>query len=142
MNIGIIYALLASITWGFTYALDEKILNKTSPVYFLFISSLTTSLISLSILLYQKIPLNQLLTQKPNEIGLIIFNCILSALAGLFILLSIKNSTASSASIIEISYPLFVVLFSWLLYKSLPNPGIIIGGVIILIGVFIVAKFA
>jgi drug/metabolite transporter (DMT)-like permease len=55
----------------------------------------------------------------------------------IFFAIGAKNATV--ASLIEISYPLFVAFFAWLLFReSQLNWSVLIGGAMILGGVFVV----
>ena len=60
---------------------------------------------------------------------------ITSTLGAVLLYISINNKNATLASLIEITYPLFVVMFSYLLFKQLHvNISVIIGGVMIIAG--------
>ena len=143
MNIGIISAIAAAILWGLTYAIDEKILGKISPTLFLFATALTTLVVTLpSILRNKSEHLASISKLETNMALIIVFNLILSSIAGFLILHSIKNTNASLASIIEISYPFFVIFFTWILYKQTPNIALLLGGTLILAGVIIITRYA
>ncbi|MBU0721939.1 DMT family transporter [Patescibacteria group bacterium] len=73
----------------------------------------------------------------PNFISII-----LGTLANFFIFSGIKRLDASTASIVEISYPFFIVLFSYVLFRSTPNIYFFIGGILVFIGSVIIIKFA
>jgi drug/metabolite transporter (DMT)-like permease len=63
-------------------------------------------------------------------------------IAALLIGLSVQGSNATFAGIIEMSYPIFIVAFSYLLFREHHlNAGIIVGGVLIFIGVAVVYFF-
>lgn len=59
-------------------------------------------------------------------------------LAELFIGLSVANKGATIAGLIEISYPLFIALFAYVLFHERVSIGTIIGGILIFCGVMIV----
>jgi len=63
-------------------------------------------------------------------------------LADVFIALSITNKNATLAGLVEISYPIFIALFAYLLFKQTQlNTATIIGGILIFTGVFIIYFF-
>ena len=66
----------------------------------------------------------------------IISAIMLTTTAGaVLIYLSIHNKNATLASLIEISYPLFVVFFGYVLFKQVHvNLSVVLGGLMILIG--------
>jgi uncharacterized membrane protein len=67
------------------------------------------------------------------------FGVVVLALAELFIALSITGKSDALAGLIEISYPLFIALFSYLLFKeSELNVPTAIGGLLIFSGVAVV----
>ncbi len=47
MNIGFIYAIGAAVTWGLVYAIDQKILEGTSPVTLVFVDAVIAMIIIL-----------------------------------------------------------------------------------------------
>ena len=63
-----------------------------------------------------------------------IASVVLAALANFLIFSSIKSLGASTASVFETAYPLFVVLFSYGFFKVKPSLPFIVGTALILIG--------
>jgi len=137
----IYYAITAAIVWGFSYAVQEKLLHKiciqselaaTYLIGFIatFLIALSTGSISKDL---QKI--------DSGTIKLIFTISGLSLLANFCIASAIKNKNASLASIIEISYPLFTILASYLLYgEKQVNNNSIIAGLLIFSGVTLLLK--
>lgn len=62
-------------------------------------------------------------------------------IAELFIGFSITAKSATLAGLIEISYPIFIALFSYLLFKSQVSTSTIIGGIIVFAGIFVIYYF-
>ena len=59
--------------------------------------------------------------------------------ANMFIVLSIGSKNAALSGLIEISYPLFIALFSWLFFRENNlSVGAILGGTFVLIGVSLI----
>ncbi len=138
---GLIYATLAAVTWGLVYTIDQKILTKVSPLSLIFATSLLTVLIALPFVLFDPRPLKILLDSGKLNLGLIFLTVVLTTLANFFIFSGIKILGASTASIFEIAYPFFVILFSFLLYKTSLNFYFVIGSVLIFCGSFIIIRF-
>jgi drug/metabolite transporter (DMT)-like permease len=64
------------------------------------------------------------------------------ALANVLVALSIQSKNATLASLIEISYPLFIILFAWLLFREHAiNLSVVVGGGLIMIGVGVIYYF-
>ena len=142
MDIGFIYAIGAAITWGLVYAIDQKILSGVSPLTLLFIDSILAAVIMLPFVFFDSGSVKNLLNFGKTTWFLIIISIVLATLANFLIFSGIKNLDASTASIIEISYPFFVVLFSYILFRSTPNIYFFIGGLLVFAGTFIIIKFA
>ena len=142
MDIGFIYAIGAAITWGLVYAIDQKILYNVAPMTLLFIDSIIAALIMLPFVFFSNGSIKEVFASRKANLSLIVISVILATLANFLIFSGIKNLNASTASIIEISYPFFVVLFSYILFRSTPNIYFFIGGLLVFAGTFIIIKFA
>lgn len=142
MEIGFIYAIGAAITWGLVYAIDQKILFGVAPMTLLFINSIITSIIMLPFLFFSNGSVKDVLVSGKANLPLIIISVVLAALANFLIFSGIKNLNASTASVIEIAYPFFVVLFSYIIFRATPNVYFFIGGMLVFIGSVVIIKFA
>lgn len=140
-NIGFIYAIAAAVVWGLAYAIDEKILHSVSPLTLLFINSLLATLVLLPFVLMDNGPIKKVITSGRNGLLIILAAFVLLTLGNFLIYSGINNLGASTASIIEISYPVFVVAFSFLLFRNVPNIYFLLGAVLIFIGSFTIIKF-
>ena len=140
MEIGFLYAIGAAITWGLVYSIDEKILGNVTPIAFIFISSIITPILILPFVL--RSGLKATLSSGVENFPIIILSVVLGLFANFFILSGIKNLNASTASIIEISYPFFVLLFSFIIFRTTPNLYFFLGGILVFIGSVIIIKFA
>lgn len=134
-----LWAIMASLTWGLSYSLDEKALEKASFVQLLAVNAAITLVVITPIVLLggSKAPLMSL---PPKTLGLILLTSLLALAANAFIFLGIKNLGASTAAVIEISYPFFVILFSALLWKERPSISFFVGAVFIFFGSWIIAR--
>ena len=142
MEVGYIFAIGAAMVWGLVYAIDQQILAGMTPVMFLFIGSVVSAVIMLPFVLLGNDSLKSLFVLGRTSLLLILASIVLATLADFFILSGIKHMDASTASIIEIAYPFFVVLFSYFFFKSSPNIYFFIGGLLIFAGSAIIIKFA
>jgi len=142
MQIGFIYAIGAAVTWGLVYAIDQKILSNVPPMTLLFIDSIITAIVMLPFVFWSNGSIKDTLISGKTNWSLITLSVVLAALANFLIFSGIKNLDASTASIIEIAYPFFVVLFSYIFFRSSPNIYFFIGGVLIFVGSIIIIRFA
>jgi drug/metabolite transporter (DMT)-like permease len=141
MNSGFIYAIGAAVTWGLVYTIDQKILLNTSPIALLFLDSIITAIIILPFMFFDHGAIKTLIHSGKSNITLIILSIVFALLANFFIFSAIKSIGASSASIIEIAYPFFVVLFSIIFFQVAPSLPFFIGGLLIFIGSAIITYF-
>lgn len=142
MESGFIYAIGAAITWGLVYAIDQKILSGITPMTLLFIDSILAVIIMLPFVFFSNGSIKEVFVSSKSNWSLIILSVALATLANFFIFSGIKNLDASTASIIEIAYPFFVVLFSYILFRSTPNIYFFLGGILVFAGCAIIIKFA
>ena len=120
------------------YVIDQKILYGVNPLTLLFIDSLLATIIMLPFIFFENGSVKILLNSGKMNILLIVLSVILAALANFLIFSGIKSLGSSRASIIEIAYPFFVVLFAYIFFGSKPNVWFFIGGALIFIGSVIV----
>jgi len=139
---GFIYALAAAVTWGLVYTIDGKILERLSPLALLFVSAAVTLVITFPIVIFDTASVRTVFSVGKANLTLIVVSIVLAVLANFFIYSAIKLLDASTASIFEIAYPFFVVLFTALLYRSVPNLYFLLGAVLIFFGSFVIIKFA
>jgi drug/metabolite transporter (DMT)-like permease len=141
MNVGFVFALAAAVTWGLVYAIDQKILINTPPLTLLFIQCAVSAIILLPLLFIDRVAIKEVFSSGWTNLSLIFLSIVLATLASYFIFSGIKLVGASAASIIEIAYPLFVVLFCFVLYQNTLSLSVAVGGVFIFIGAVIITYF-
>jgi drug/metabolite transporter (DMT)-like permease len=144
LDVWVIYSIIASVLWGLDYALTQEVLGKirmsTLLSIELFFAFIITFGISLSLGSYAK-DIPEILASK-RTILLVVLIIIAFNIANTLIVLSIGSKNATLAGLIEISYPLFIALFSWLFFgEANLNTGSAVGGILILLGVLLVYCF-
>ncbi len=140
----LVYCLIASIFWGLDYALTERVLKHISFPLLISIELLFGFIVMMTLIGFSKTAHEDIATiLKSKQLILLIICITLSfAIANTFIVLSIEAKGATIAGLIEISYPLFIVFFSWLLFKeNTLSIATAIGGGLIFIGVSIIYLF-
>jgi drug/metabolite transporter (DMT)-like permease len=139
--IGFLYAIGAAITWGVVYTIDQQILKSASPFTLLFVSSLVTSILCLPFAVFQSRALSLLLQESCKSWLLIAGSLVLAGLANLFIFSSIRALGASTAATLEITYPFFVVLFSFFAFQIRPSPMFLVGVFLLFAGATVILMF-
>jgi drug/metabolite transporter (DMT)-like permease len=140
--LGFLYAIGAAVSWGVVYALDQKILGRESPMGYLFVNSLLTVVLLLPFVYTDWSAVKHNFTSGWTITALIIASVAFAALANFLIFSSIKILGAGTASVFEIAYPFFVVVFCFLFYKNSISWPFIVGAVFIFLGSAIIIRFA
>jgi drug/metabolite transporter (DMT)-like permease len=138
----IVYALLASALWGLEYALMGRLFNgRITPM------SLITIQMAIGTLLVGTLAVSSGSFQKdisfikadPSLLRLILVSAIVFALGSLMIATSVKEGNAVIAGLVEISYPLFIILFLTLFGWNEPlGVRVFLGGALIMLGAVMV----
>lgn len=136
-----IYAITAAVFWGINYSLAEKIGERISLISLLAME-MALGAILVGIYAYftsLKTDLTALWTD-PALMKLTVIEITIVMLANVAIVLSIQSKNATTAGLIELSYPLFTMLFTWLLFHEHHlNLATIIGSILIGLGVVCVS---
>lgn len=140
----ILFAIGASVFWGLTYVFNEQVYKKISVLTSLALASLVIFIITLALSYFS----NNL---KPDLISIasskklllfVVLGIIALLIAELFIGFSITAKNATLSGLIEISYPIFIALFSYILFKNTQlTTSVLIGGILIFAGIFIIYSF-
>jgi len=136
-----LYAIIAAILWGVDYALTEKALQSIKFPMLLSIELFFGFLTMLGIAIFTgsyKTDLSGLFSSNKTML-LVVAIVVAFNIANMFIVLSIGDKNATLSGLIEISYPLFIALFSWLFFKENNlSTGAILGGILVLGGVSLI----
>ena len=134
--LGYVLAVLAAVLWGLTYCLDERVLESLSVFKLYFLHCICGAAVAAAILLARGTPPAALFSFDTARVSLPLMALTLATAtaAALSILGSIQLLGANTSAVLEISYPLFVALFSVLLFKGHVQLPVVIGGALIFIG--------
>lgn len=140
----IIFALGASVLWGLSYILFEQIYKKVSVATSLAIVCFVMFFVMLAISYFRGEikPDITAITSSKKLMWLMAGGTLTAIVADVCIALSITTKNATLAGLVEISYPLFIALFAYLLFKE--NQLTIstsIGGLLIFSGVAVIYFF-
>lgn len=135
-------AIGAAIAWGIGYNLDAQLMKAgISPVFLMIVHIV----VMLPLYIYYAFAVGEpgkelkiILSDK--RLILIAVTGSMTILGGSFLILSsISEKNATVSSMIEISYPFFVALFAWLVFRENHiNAWTALGGLLIFCGVGIV----
>ena len=137
----VLYAITASIFWGIDYTLTGEVLKSIQFSTLLSIELFIGFLGMLGITIVSgayRTDIPELLSSNRLSL-LVVFIVIAFTIANTCIVAAIGNKNATLAGLLEISYPFFIVVFSWFFFKNANiTIGTAIGGVCIIIGVAII----
>ncbi len=139
----IILALGASLFWGLTYVFNQEVYKKISIFSSLALISLVTFIVTFVAAYFSgviKTDIDAILSSR-RLLGYVLASIGAFLIAELLIAYSISAKNATLAGLIEISYPIFIALFSYILFKNNVSLPTILGGVLIFIGVFVIYYF-
>src|SRR5581483_11073886 len=134
--LGLISAVGAAVTWGAVYTLDQQILKGASPIGLLLVNAILTAVIATPLLLSATI--RQAIVSVRFAGTFVVVSLLLAALANFLIFTAIKHLGASTASVFEIAYPIFVVAFSAFFLRSRPTLPFLIGTLFVFVGAAII----
>lgn len=141
-TVGFVYSILAAVMWGLVYAVSQKLVEKSSPLAVIFIEAILVMLFLLPLFLYDSGFTKTVIPDFKANWLLFCVSVILMIIANFLILSGIKILGASTASIFEIAYPFFVVIFSYFLYRTEIGLAFVAGAALIFIGSYIIIKFS
>lgn len=139
--------LIASVCWGLSYVIVELLLKKYSIPYGLIL--LTTSIFTFTFWVClnfytQKSVIEQLskIITNYQVVGLVLLGAMSTVTALMLTYFAIGEKNAAIVTFLEISYPVFVVLFSFLLLPSFTiNVFHLFGFLLIFTGAMLVSLF-
>jgi drug/metabolite transporter (DMT)-like permease len=130
------YALLSAACWGIQYVLMETLFRKVDFASAFSFLSLANGILVAAVLwiFYPRQNWSRLGESWPL-IGLVALYLVFGTGAYLFNALAINEKNATLASLLEISYPLFIILFTAILFRQVHlDPMGMAGAVLILFG--------
>ena len=139
-HVGHVLAIVAAILWGLTYCLDEVVLEGLSVAKLYFLHCATGMVVAGALLLGGGESPGSLFRFDAGKTspGLLALTLATATGAALAILWSIRLLGAGPSAVLEISYPLFVALFSVLFFHGRIQVPVLVGGVFIFIGAAII----
>lgn len=128
-------AIAAALVWGLHYPLIEFALRRVSLTTVVLLTALPMALVALAFPARLANDWHRFMT-LPNGERLMIAAIALTSLAGTVLLyLAVRGRNATLASLIEISYPAFVAIFAWLLFREWQlNAGVLLGAGLVFAG--------
>lgn len=128
-------AIAAAVVWGLHYPLIEHALKRVSLTTVVLLTAAPMALVALVFPARLADDWRALTTLPWGERGLIGLIALTSLAGTVLLYLAVRGRNATLASLIEISYPAFVALFAWLLFREWQlNAGVLFGAALVFAG--------
>lgn len=133
------YALLAAVLWGVVYAISGRLLGVLSPVGLYILTALPAVTVALLTPHNTVAQARRFLEAGPAFAGWAALHLLCGIIATLSLYKAIQGSNPTYVSLIEITYPVFVALFAFLLFREQHlTPGVLAGAALVLAGVSLI----
>ena len=132
-------AIGAALVWGIHYPLVDHALKKVSLISVLLLTAIPVVLTAM--FFHRTIAADYAAwrTMGAMDRGMVLALALTSLTGSVLLFMSISGKNATLASLIEISYPVFVALFAWLLFREIHvNASVIVGGMLVFAGVCLI----
>jgi len=128
-------AIAAAAVWGLHYPLIEYALRRVSLPAVVLLTALPMALVALAFPARLAADWRAVAALPVSERGLIGLIALTSLAGTVLIYMAVRGRNATLASLIEISYPAFVAVFAWLLFREWHlNSGVLLGALLVFAG--------
>lgn len=122
-------SISAAASWGLEYVLSEKLMKHLPTTMVLAFTYFAGAIVfTVYSLVTDKDLFFRVPTMGKDVLLLLAGVSILWMVANYLIFASIKASNATLAGMVEVTYPVFALLFAWLLYKEVQLSPLALGG--------------
>ncbi|MGE5241257.1 MAG: EamA family transporter [Bacteroidota bacterium] len=129
----------AALAWGIHYPLVDHALKKVSLISVLLLTALPIIVVALFSWRTIAADYGVWRAMDPGTRGQILAPALTSLAGSVLLFLSISGKNATLASLIEISYPVFVALFAFALFREVHlNASVLVGGALVFTGVAVI----
>lgn len=137
-----VLAFTTAICWGFGYALSDRVLEQgVAPSFFLLLICMAQvpTFLAVSYFMGAAKPSLEVLSKSPETLKFVILSIVVFVIGNLCVFKAVQLKNATYVNLIEITYPIFTVLFTYVLFKTVHlNAFSIAGGLFILCGALLV----
>jgi drug/metabolite transporter (DMT)-like permease len=128
-------ALGAAVTWGVYYPLVDMALKRISLYSVILLSMIPVLLVMPLFLKTVSSDIETVKTLPVSEQWIIASLGLIGLFGEVMVYLAIGGKNATLASLIEMTYPVFVVLFAYVFYRQMHvTASVFVGGLMILVG--------
>lgn len=132
-------AIGAALIWGIHYPLIDNALKRVSLVTVLLLTALPILAVTPFFVRRLVSDFRLVAAMSWAERAPLLALALTSLLASVLLFLSIDSKNATLASLIEITYPIFVALFAFALFRDMHvNGSVLLGGALVMAGVGVI----
>jgi drug/metabolite transporter (DMT)-like permease len=136
-KLGMLVALAAAVSWGFVYATTQEIVDRLPPIATLAMIYWLGAIALLPVAIWHGPAIVADVVQNPGPTAMLLASVVV---AEFFIIWSIQLLGGVDAGLIEISYPVWTMLFLFLLKNERPTLHTVLGALLVMLGLGILAK--
>jgi drug/metabolite transporter (DMT)-like permease len=136
-KMGMLIALAAAVSWGFVYATTQEVVDRLPPIAALAMIYWLGAIALLPVALWHGPAIIADVVQNPGPAAMLLISVVV---AEFFIIWSIQLLGGVDAGLVEISYPLWTMLFLYLLKDQKPSVETIAGAVLVGAGLLLLAR--
>jgi drug/metabolite transporter (DMT)-like permease len=136
-KLGMLVALAAAVSWGFVYATTQEIVDRLPPIAALAMIYWLGAIALLPVAIWHGPAIVADVVQNPGPTTMLLASVVV---AEFFIIWSIQLLGGVDAGLIEISYPVWTMLFLFLLKNERPTLHTVLGALLVMLGLGILAK--
>lgn len=134
-----IAALGAAVTWGIYYPLVDMALKKVSLYSVILLSMIPVFLVLPVFIKTVSKDFDTVRSLPWSEQWIFLLLGVIGLVGEVLVYTAITGKNATLASLIEMTYPIFVVIFAYLFYREMHlTPSVFVGGLLILAGAAII----
>jgi len=136
-KLGMLVALAAAVSWGFVYATTQEVVDRLPPIATLAMIYWLGGIALLPVAFWHGPAIVADVVQNPGPVAMLLISVVV---AEFFIIWSIQLLGGVDAGLVEISYPLWTMLFLYLLKDQKPSVETIAGAVLVGAGLLLLAR--
>jgi len=137
-RLGVIVATVAAVGWGYVYATMQQVTERMSPVAALTAYYVYGGILLLPVFVLRWGEIQSGIVADPRTFVLSASAVLVAEFA---ILWSVSLLGGADAGLIEVSYPLWTMLFLFLILGERPSMASMAGGTLIMAGIIVIARW-
>lgn len=142
MSITLMLPIFAAILWGLNYLFAEKVLEQVNPATFWLTSGLVQLVIAVFVVAFGSESFDVRPLVQPKFFWLFVATILAGVAAEFCTVYAVAGNGAAYAAFGELSYPLFIVLFGYLIYgqtgltlvQMLGGTAVVVGAMLLTLG--------